>query len=71
MPDAEDDLKATIQDLATDAEQLAEIENKKARLDPKDPKVLALSKEAETIARDLPLKAAVETNLARETTGIA
>ena len=71
MPHAEEDLRATIKDLAGDAERLQKIENEKGRLDPKDPKVLSLSKEAEVIARDIHLKAPVETSLAEETTGAA
>jgi hypothetical protein len=69
--DAEQDLKATIQDVAGDAEELQAIEHKKGQLDPSDPRVLTLSRQAEAIARDLPLKAAAETSLAKETTGAA
>jgi hypothetical protein len=69
VADVEKDLKATSRDLVADAARLQAIETEKAALDPSDPKVLELSREAEAIAADIPLKTAVETLLAKHSTG--
>lgn len=69
MADAEEDLKATNSDLILDAARLMKIETEKSRLDPSDPTVLDLSRAAERIAGDIRTKAAMETRLAKETTG--
>jgi hypothetical protein len=61
-----DDLKATGDSLIADAARLAEIEREKRRLDPHDPKIVALSEDAEAIARDMVPKAVVQTQLSRE-----
>jgi hypothetical protein len=55
--------------LVADAARLQEIETEKATLDPSDPKLLELSREAEAIAADLPIETAVETLLAKHSTG--
>lgn len=66
MPDAEQDLKATVADVAADAERLKQIELAKASLDPSDPRLEELSAEAEAIAKHLPAKTAAESELVRE-----
>ena len=69
MPDAADDLKATAADLAADAERLAQVEREKVNLDPADPRLKELAAEAETIAQELPIKAAAQSELVRELGG--
>ena len=69
MANVEKELKSTSRELVADAARLQEIESEKAALDPSDPKVLELSREAEAIATDLPLKTATETLLAKHSTG--
>ena len=69
MADVEKDLKVTSRELVADAARLQEIEAEKGRLDPTDPKLLELSREAEAIAAELPIKTAVETLLAKHSTG--
>ena len=69
MPDAADDLRATAADLAADAERLKQVEREKVSLDPSDPRLKDLAAEAETIARELPTKAAAQSELVQELTG--
>jgi hypothetical protein len=59
-----DDLSATSESLQSDAERLLEIENEKQALDGADPRVDALSIEAERIAAHIQDKSRVERNLA-------
>ena len=66
MPNAAEDLKATAADVAADAGRLQQMEREKAALDPGDPRLKALAAEAEAIARKLPIKTAVESDLVRE-----
>lgn len=69
MADAAEDLKATATDLAADAERLKQVEQEKASLDPTDPRLKELAAEAEAIARDLPTKAAAQSELVEELSG--
>jgi hypothetical protein len=64
MPDLEGELRATAEDIAADAARLQEIEEEKAGLDAADPRVVALSEEAERLAKRLVPKAAAERELA-------
>jgi hypothetical protein len=63
MANARDDLKATIDDVATDAEELLEVEEKKKELEPTDPRAGGLSAKAQRIARDLVAKTTAEREL--------
>jgi len=69
LPDAADDLKATATDLAADAERLKQVEQEKVSLDPSDPRLKELAAEAEAIARELPNKAAAQSELVEELAG--
>jgi len=62
----EDDLNATIESVAADAQRLAEIEAEKAELPVEDERVMDLSLEAEAIARKLVPKTVAETELVKE-----
>ena len=66
MSDLEGDFRATSEDIAADAARLKEIEEEKARLDPTDPRVQALSEEGETIARRLVPKTVAEREMTDE-----
>ena len=66
MPNAKEDLEATAADLAADAERLKQVEKDKAALDPADPRLQELAAEAETIAQELPIKTAAQSELIRE-----
>lgn len=56
----EEDFDATVESLREDAERVAEIETEKQRLDVDDPRVDALSHEAERLAGDIQHKSRVE-----------
>ena len=66
MDEPRDDLKATGESLIADAARLEEIEREKRSLDPRDPKVVALSEDAEALTRDMVPKAVAQTELSRE-----
>ncbi len=66
MDDAEEDLRATADAIATDAERLAAIEAEKATLDIADPRMAELSAEAETISRKLVPKTVAERELTQD-----
>jgi hypothetical protein len=66
MSEEHEDLRATAESIAGDAERLAVIEEKKAALEDDDPKLVALSREALRIARDLVPKTAAELELAAD-----
>ncbi len=53
MPDADDDLRATTDDIAADARRLEEIETEKGRMDPADPRAAELAAEGERLAREI------------------
>ena len=64
MVDLEGDLNATRGDVIADAERLVEIERKKGRLAPTDPRLVELSNEAEEIANRLRSTTMAERELA-------
>jgi hypothetical protein len=66
MDELEEDRLATAQSIETDADRLAAIENEKTTLEPGDPRLLELSREAEMIAKRLVPKTVVETALVEE-----
>ena len=64
MSDPErDDLQAISEDVAADAEQLADVERLKAKLDPDHPGTLELAHRAEQLAIDIADKAHAERKL--------
>jgi hypothetical protein len=67
MDELEDDLRATAGAIAADADRLAAIEQEKEGLASSDPRLLALSAEAEAIAKKLVPKTIAERALAAET----
>jgi hypothetical protein len=66
MSELHEDLRATAESIAGDADRLAAIEKKKAELDDDDPRLVPLSEEAQRIARDLVPKTAAELELATD-----
>ena len=66
MTDPIDDLRATADDLAADAERLKAIERTKAGLAVGDPALTELSAEAERLTEDMAAKAKVQSELADE-----
>jgi len=66
VTEAGDDLRATSEDVAADAERLREIEERKQALPADDPELLELSAEAERIARGLVPKTVAQAELAAE-----
>jgi hypothetical protein len=69
VTEAREDLRATSEAIAADADRLVEIEKQKLDLADDDPQLLVLSKEAERIVRTLTSKTAAERELAEETVG--
>lgn len=67
MDEIHDDLRATADAIANDAERLTAIEEEKATLADDHPRLVELSREAQQIARNLVPKTAAETELAKET----
>jgi hypothetical protein len=63
---SEEDLRATAEDIAEDANELKEVEEEKTRLESDDPRLLELSGKGERIARRLHQKTVVERELAEE-----
>lgn len=64
MPETENDLRATAEDIAADSARLTSIELEKTRLDARDPEMADLSAESEKIARRMVPKTAAERELA-------
>ena len=64
MTDALDDLRATADDLAADADRLRQIEERKASMAPDDPALLELASEAERLSKRMASKASAERELA-------
>jgi hypothetical protein len=62
----QEDFSATAESLREDAERVAEIEEQKQGLDIEDPRLDALSHEAERIAGDLQRKSRIERDLAAD-----
>ena len=63
MSDAEEDLKATAEDIAADASELQAIEEEKTRLAADDPRMPRLARLSERIVRRLLPKATVQREL--------
>jgi hypothetical protein len=66
VTDAGDDLRATSEDVAADAERLRLIEERKQALSADDPELIELAEEAERIARGLVPKTVTQKELAAE-----
>ena len=66
MSELEEDLHATAESIAADAERLAAIEEEKRALKPDDPRMIELSTESERLAGRLVPKTGAETQLAEE-----
>ena len=66
MTETGDDLRATSESIAADADRLREIEERKQELPDGDPALVELSKEAEEVARDIVPKTVAERELAGE-----
>lgn len=66
MSELEDDLHATADSIAADAERLSAIEDEKAVLEADDPRMIELSTEGERLARGLVPKTSAETQLAKD-----
>jgi len=71
VSDTEDELRATAEDIAADSARLASIEEEKAGLDARDPRMPDLSAESEQIARRLVPKTVAERELADHLQGSA
>jgi hypothetical protein len=67
MPEPRDDLRSTMEAIHRDAEQVQDIEEAKADLDPSDPRVTTLSDQVERVATELKDKATAERELSEET----
>jgi hypothetical protein len=66
VTDTGDDLRATSEDVAADAERLREIEERKQSLGAGDPELVDLAAEAERIARGLVPKTVAQSELVTE-----
>jgi hypothetical protein len=66
MAELDDDLHATAESIAADAERLVAIEEEKRVLEPGDPQMVELSAESERLAGGLVPKTGAETQLAKE-----
>lgn len=66
MSELDDDLRATADSIAVDAERLSAIEEEKEVLKADDPRMVELSAESERLARGLVPKTSAETQLAKE-----
>ncbi len=69
MSEVAQDLRATSEDIAADAAALKELEERKAKLEPADRRVLAISEAAEDLAERIAAKASAETALAKDAAG--
>jgi hypothetical protein len=68
MTDSKEDLRATMDDVAADSDELEAIEGEKKALEPGDPRIAELSDAAERVARGLLSKTQAERELVEETT---
>lgn len=66
LTDLANDIKATGDDIATDAERIRQIEEEKVTLSPGDPRLIELANESEALAAKIAVKAKVETALVEE-----
>jgi len=69
MDDLEEDIRATAQSIEADADRLAAIEDEKKDLGSDDPRMLELSREAESISKRLLPKTIAEHALVGEAQG--
>ena len=69
MSEVGQDLRATSEDIAADAVQLKELEDRKSQLQPGDHRLVSLSEAAEDLAEQIAAKAISETALAKEAAG--
>jgi hypothetical protein len=69
VSDLEADLRATAEDIAADAGELATIEKKKAAMPPEDPRLRDLAKKADELGDKIAAKTSVELALAKDATG--
>jgi hypothetical protein len=58
-----DDIKATADDIATDARRVHAIETEKSGLTPRDPRLIELAHESEALTAEMAVKAKTETAL--------
>lgn len=68
MTNPKDDLRATMDDVAADSDELELIEGRKKELEPGDPRIAKLSEDAERVAHGLLAKTKAERELVEETT---
>ena len=66
MSEAQDDLRATVDAITTDADRLGEIEAQKRDMEPGDPRLVSLSAEAHAIAKRMVPKTQAELEIATE-----
>jgi methyl-accepting chemotaxis protein len=66
MPSPSDDLRSTIEAIHDDAEEVQDLEEKKAELDPGDPRMVTLSDQVQRVATDLKDLATAERELSEE-----
>ena len=66
MADEDDDLKATVETIAADAERLTAVEREKATLEADDPRMADLSAEAERLAQRIHPLTSAEADLVEE-----
>ena len=66
MSDTNEDLQATAENVAMDAQVLERIEDEKLRTDPADPRLQELSDKAVEIAKELHAKTIAQRDLAAE-----
>ena len=66
MADAQDDLRATAESLADDAQQVQELEEKKLEMDPADPRMVAVSNQVESLVEKMAGKAGIEREISEE-----
>jgi hypothetical protein len=66
MADVDDDLRATGETIAADAQRLTDVEREKATLEADDPRMTELSAEAERLAQRIVPLTAAESDLVAE-----
>ena len=66
MPDMQDELRATTDDIKSDAEELRSLELAKASLEPDDPRQDALAARVVDLVRDLGPKAEAQREIVAE-----
>ena len=65
------DLRATSEDIAADAQDLQQLEEHKAKLPAGDQRLVTLSEAAEELAERIAAKAGAETALAKDAAGVS